>query len=111
MTDVEWIEGIRVPLPETLRSHGHTHSTWLEIAIRQDFRCAICGKKPDSGILHIDHQHVRGYKKMPSERRRQYTRGLVCQFDNRFVLARTITVKKARTILDYLLTYEARRVE
>lgn len=108
--EVEWIEGIRVPTLATLKKHGHTRETWLEWAKRQDFRCALesCRSKPDSGILHIDHYHVRGYAKMPPEKRRLYTRGLLCQFCNRRILTRFHTLERTKAVLSYLLDFEER---
>lgn len=107
-TDTEWVEGIRVPTETTLKKYGLTVSTWLDLAALEGFTCAICEKKPKSGVLHIEHEHARRWKKMPPEQRVLFIRGLVCQFCNRFVLARTITLRKARRIVWYLERYEGR---
>ena len=114
MTDVEWIQGIRVPSDATLKKYFYgdpdeRRRKWKKILVRQGYVCAICGGKPNTGILHIEHEHVRGWKKFPAEVRQRYVRGLVCQFCNRFVLARTMTLKKARAIVAYLEAYNDRK--
>lgn len=108
--EVTWIRGLRVPSPATLTKHGLTPELWLRLAEAQDFECFICTKTPRSGILHIDHQHVPRYYKKPPEKRRLFIRGLICQFCNRFVLARTMTTPKALRIVRYLRRYEAGNV-
>jgi Recombination endonuclease VII len=103
------INGIRIPSDMTLKKYGLTLSDWSSMALEQSYRCAVCEKTPASGIMHIHHQHVAKWKTMEPERRKQYVIALVCQFCNRFVLARTMTLLKARNIVTMLEAYEARR--
>jgi Recombination endonuclease VII len=105
----EVINGIRVPTEMTLKKYGLTLSDWSSMALRQGYTCAVCEKTPVSGIMHIHHQHVAKWKTMPPERRRLYVIALVCQFCNRFVLARTMTLLKARNIVKMLEAYEERK--
>jgi hypothetical protein len=114
--EVEWVGKVRVPSKETRRKYfagdpDMTRVKWGYVLHRQDGVCAICGGVPKSGILHIEHEHVRGWSRMAREDREKYIRGLVCQFCNRFVLARTMTLRKAKAIVRYLRAYEARKAE
>jgi hypothetical protein len=47
--------------------------------------CAIC-KKPSKSNLHVDHEHVKGYKDLPPNKKRQLVRGLLCHWCNRYLL-------------------------
>jgi hypothetical protein len=118
--EVEVVEGIQVPSVATLKQYGLTRDEWVARLAEQGYVCPICDKKPvctskrckttePHGHMHTEHQHVAGWKKMPPEKRKKYVRGIVCQFCNRFVLARTITLKKARAIVRYLKAYKERR--
>jgi hypothetical protein len=57
----------------------------------------------------IDHEHVRGWKKMPPEQRKLYVRGLTCWYCNSTYLGRGLTVAKAEGVVRYLKAYAARR--
>ena len=70
--------------------------------------CPICEKKPKNDNFRIDHEHVKGWKKMPPEKRKLYVRGLVCMFCNRYYLAKAINQSKARNIIRFLDNYELR---
>lgn len=70
----------RVPLPPTLRKYGLTPAEWLTIADRQGNVCAVCKKLPENGRLCTDHDHVKGWKKMKPEKRKEHVRGLLCYF-------------------------------
>lgn len=59
-----------------------------------------------SGILHVDHSHVRGWKKLPPEERRKYVRGLTCFVDNSVFLRRGATPERLRSAAAYLERYE-----
>jgi hypothetical protein len=45
---------------------------------QQDGRCWICKQVPKSGILCVDHRHVKGYKKLSAEERAKEVRALLC---------------------------------
>lgn len=100
---------VREPKPATLRRYGLSLEDWLAILAAQGGACAVCEKVPTTGRLCVDHEHVRGWKKMPPEQRKQYVRGLLCFFCNHYYVGRAITVQKAANVLAYLQAYGARR--
>lgn len=102
---------VRMPSDATLRKYGVTTAEWEAILHRQGWVCAVCKKVPDNGRLCLDHEHVKGWKKMPAEERRKYVRGMLCYFCNHYYVGRAITVAKAQGVLDYLTAYEARKVQ
>jgi len=101
-------DAIKVPSPKTLAKYGLDQAGWLEILARQGGVCAVCKRVPASGRLCTDHEHVRGYKKMPPEERRRRVRGILCFFCNHYYVGRAITVEKSRNVSAYLEAYEAR---
>lgn len=114
------VNGIQIPAPATLKMYGLTEGEWVQMLGEQGYRCAVCWKTPvcqnarckvmeTHGHLHTHHQHVKGWKTMPPEKRKLYVVALVCQFCNRFVLARTLTLLKARNIVRMLEHYEGRK--
>jgi hypothetical protein len=96
------------PRPATLAKYGLGLYDWSDLALDQGGKCKVCHKLPKSGRLVIDHEHVKGWKKMPPDQRRKYVRGLLCWTCNRYFLARGATVKKMRAAADYLIEYETR---
>lgn len=96
-----------MPKVETLRRYGMTQAEWIAMVRRQGGGCAICGNVPASGTLHVDHQHVRGWKRMPPEERRRYVRGVICWACNSLLRVR-VTVAWLRGATKYLLAYEKR---
>lgn len=97
------------PTQRTLDKYGLTRLDVKAILERQNYQCPVCENTPSSGIWNVDHDHVRGWSKMPPEKRKLHVRGLLCQFCNRFYLARRMTVKKAKNIITYLEDFEQRR--
>jgi hypothetical protein len=97
------------PKPETLKRYGLTADDWLAILERQGGVCAVCAKEPSTGRLCVDHDHVKGWKKMPADRRKQYVRGLLCWFCNHAYVGRAITVEKSRRVTAYLEAYRSRQ--
>lgn len=96
-----------LPSKQTLRRYGLTLDEYQAILIRQDGKCPICGKSPDR--FHIDHEHVKGWKNMPPDKKRTYVRGLLCWYCNRWYMSRNMTVSKAINMGEYLRDYEARK--
>ena len=74
---------------------------------RQDGLCAVCGESKER--LCVDHEHVRGWRQMPADRRRLYVRCLACTFCNRRLIARGMTLERARRIVAMFESYEGRR--
>lgn len=103
--------GIIVPSDSTIHRYGLSALDWSDMLEAQGFACGCCGKKPNSGRLFIDHEHVRGWKHMPPHERKLYVRGLACYVCNRFVLNYRVTPELLRKAANYLELYEARRPE
>ncbi len=96
------------PSKATCKKYGLTVQEWNDILDRQVGVCSICKRLPPSGILCVDHQHVRGFKKMPPEQRKRFVRTLACAFCNRRLLAKGITTERARNILAVLEAFDER---
>lgn len=99
---------IQKPSNATLKKYGLQLSEWETILKHQGYVCAICKKVPSSGRFVVDHVHVRGFKKMMPDEKRQYVRGICCTHCNRFYLAKGITVEKAQNIVTYLTAYQGK---
>lgn len=93
---------VNIPTAQTLKKYGLSASEWQQFLDAQDGACAICRKVPGSGRLCIDHEHVRGWKKMPPEQRRTYVRGLLCWTCNLYLVGRGVTVNRLRAATAYL---------
>ena len=105
MTDAS---NVHLPSKATLKKYGLSAAEWTSILRRQGYKCPICNKVPSSGRFVTDHEHVRGYKKMKPEEKKQYIRGLCCQHCNRWYLAKGISIEKAQNIVKYLQNYQSR---
>ena len=95
------------PSVATLKKYGLTPDDWEKIAARQDRVCAVCRQLTKTGRLCIDHFHVKGWKKMPPEKRKLYVRGLLCWRCNTTFVGRGITVERSRGVTSYLEAFEA----
>lgn len=96
---------MKLPRKETLKKYGLDLADWLELYNLQNGYCPICEKKLDTRIC-IDHAHVKGWIKMPTEKRKKYVRGLLHWFCNHYYVGRSITVKKSRNVTAYLERFE-----
>ena len=101
--------GVKIPTPATIAKYGWSLLEWLRQLAVQDWRCPICGNAPPSGKYVTDHEHVRGWARMPDAQRALYIRGLTCWTCNRYLLARGISVETAERVALYLRRYAARR--
>lgn len=97
----------REPSPATPRRYGLTLEEWRAILERQGGVCGVCKKVPPSGTLCVDHQHVRGWKKLAPETRKRYVRGLAC-FRCNVAMRHGTTVAWLEAALAYLAAYERR---
>jgi hypothetical protein len=115
---------INIPGKPTLKLYGFgqgpnalspdPETDWLMLLASQGFACGVCCKLP--GISErfgyrrfvTDHEHVRGWKKMKPEQRRQYVRGLLCYWCNKTYVGRGITIDIASGVLRYLTLYAER---
>lgn len=100
---------IKEPSKATLAKYGLSKEDWLDLVKKQNAVCYVCLKLTSTGRLCIDHEHVKGWKKMPPEERKKYVRGLLCWVCNHYYLGRGITIEKAVRVADYLREYELRR--
>jgi hypothetical protein len=92
----------KLPSAAVLKKYGITIENWLAMYEAQGGRCAICGVDPPSGRLNVDHDHVRGWKKMPDGERAKHVRGLLCWTCNLYIVGRGVTVERLRAALAYL---------
>lgn len=90
------------PSPQTLKKYGLSEEEWRGMADKQGHVCFVCRLPPKKGRLHIDHDHVKGWKAMPPEKRKLHVRGLLCFWCNTRLLGRSINVEKAKNVLLYL---------
>lgn len=72
------------------------------MAEEQDYVCFVCRKLPPSGRLCVDHQHVKGWSRMPSSDRKNFVRGLLCSYCNFRLLPKGVTLEKSRRVTEYL---------
>lgn len=100
---------LKRPSKPTLSKYGLSEEEWLELAARQNEVCFVCKKLTTTGRLCIDHEHVKGWKKMPPDERKLYVRGLLCWVCNHYYVGRGISVEKAQNVSKYLIEYQNRR--
>lgn len=97
---------IVMPRVKTIARYGLSVSDWVAILDAQGNVCAICGGLPASGRFCIDHFHVKNWKKMSSQQRKRYVRGITCYTCNHYLLSKNMTLPKARAVVEYLEKYE-----
>jgi hypothetical protein len=100
---------VKPPKVQTLKRYGITQEEWLALLKEQGGVCPICKKVPENGRLVTDHEHVRGFKKMPTCSRKTYVRGVCCLRCNLMYLPVGITIEKAKNIVTYLERYLERQ--
>ncbi len=102
-------KGKKYPTDETLEKYGLSRLDFKMLLESQNGICPVCEKVPSTGRWYIDHEHVKGWKNMPAEKRKLYVRGVLCYFCNRFYLAKAMTKVKAKNIIKYLDDYDIRK--
>jgi len=100
---------IKLPTPQTLKRYGLSMEDWLTILEEQSWVCPIMQTIPTSGRFVVDHEHVKGFDKMPPEEKKLYVRGIVSWYANHAWLGRGISVERAANVLGFLTRYEMRR--
>lgn len=100
---------IKPPTEATLAKYGLTAEEWIAMAESRDFKCWICGQVPKTGRLVVDHEHCKGFRKMPPEERKKRVRGLLCWWDNAQTVGRGASPQRLRRGADYLEEYARRR--
>lgn len=102
---------ILTPSLATLKKYGLSESEWRALLDKQGGVCAVCKIEPSKGRLCIDHEHVKGWKKMPPEKRKLYVRGLLCWVCNHYYLGRGISIQKAQNVVLFLEDYRDRALK
>ena len=101
--------GVVIPQPATLAKYGLDSEAWLEHLEGAGWKCPVCLRFPSSGRFVTDHEHIRGWSKLPKEERPGFVRGVICWHCNRYLLAGSMDSAKARRVARYLEEYEGRR--
>lgn len=100
---------ISFPTPTTLRKYGLSKMEWLELYRKQKGQCGICHRDFQVGHrINVDHEHVRGWKKMAPSERKEHIRGLLCYTCNKFMVMRGVTSMKLYNGWQYMRAYEVR---
>lgn len=76
--------------------------------VRQEYKCPVCGNLL-AKRTNIDHAHVKGWAKMPSEERKLYVRGILDFFCNKYYMGKAITIQKSKNVTKYLQEFENRK--
>lgn len=98
---------VKPPTKKTLKFYGLDEKDWMQYYYRQDGCCPVCERHFSQTVKPvIDHVHVRGFKKMKFEKRKVHVRGLLCNFCNRRLVAKGMTLERAYNIYQYLNDYE-----
>lgn len=97
---------VRVPTKATLRRYGLSLAEWQAILEAQGWVCAVCERVPQSGRLCVDHYHRRGWKVSPPDVRKRDVRGVLCSYCNLRLVAKGMTLSKARNIVRYLEAFQ-----
>lgn len=100
-----------VPSKATLDKYGLSQEEWQRILDAQGGVCFICKKMSSTGRLCIDHEHVKGWKKMPPEKRKLFVRGILCWVCNHYYVGRGINIEKAMRVVSYLQQYSVVRID
>ena len=97
------VQEIRPPSIKTLCRYGLSMAEWMAMA--GTGHCRICGRQPSTGRLVVDHEHVKGWKKMHPDQRKSYVRGLTCWNCNYRYLAKGMSLTVAQNLVNYFLRY------
>lgn len=84
--------------------YGITLDTYSTLLKKQKNVCDICKKLPKSGVLCVDHRHVKNYKKLKPEDKFKEVRGLLCFMCN-VMIGKLERRKIARQLLKNTVKY------
>lgn len=101
--------GVTPPSAQTLRKYGMSSDEWLQLLADQGWRCPICLRDAGKLRLNTDHEHVRGFDKMPDREKKQYTRGILCAYCNFRRVHSTMSAELYQRCADYVRRYEERK--
>ncbi len=94
-----------MPTKQTLKKYGMGQQDYLKLELMCDRTCPICCREFSEGKLVIDHEHVKGFKKMKDKDKRKYVRGLLCSYCNFRMIPKGMSAYKAYQIFRYLQKY------
>ena len=98
-----------IPADATLKKYGLSFGEWLDLYNRQGGKCGICRRDFQAGRrINVDHEHVKGWKHMPPEERKQHVRGLLCYTCNRFMLMKGVSSDRLFQAWQYMRNWEVR---
>lgn len=101
---------LKVPSPATLKKYGLTAESWYAMGDLQEWKCPVCGGEfTQERRPVIDHEHLRGYKKMSADKKAKAVRGLLHNWCNHRLVAKGMTVERAYGIYLYLSDYQMRK--
>jgi hypothetical protein len=95
-----------LPTTQTLNKYGLTLEEWKSIYDAQNGECAICHTPLKRA--NIDHKHIRNWKHLKPEQRKQAVRGLLCFQCNYLLLNRMTTLPRLKQAVIYLEYWENR---
>src|SRR3972149_8874044 len=98
-----------MPTNVTLKKYGLSLDEWQALYDKYNGACHVCYQKPSTGRLNVEHEHVKGWRKMKPEERKKYIRGLACYICNHRLLTRGVTIEKLLNAAKYLRDYEERK--
>jgi len=103
---------LRPPAPATLKKYGLSRELWYTVLDIQDGLCPVCGEPfTEERRPVIDHEHVKGYKKMSAEKRATFVRGLLHSYCNFRMIPKGMTTEKAYNVYTYLSEYDLRKID
>lgn len=92
----------------TLKKYGLSQEEWQALYYKFDGCCWICGRSLEGKLACVDHEHVKGFKKMSPEEKKKHLRGILCYQDNKLVVSRVVTPERLRKAAKYLEEHEKR---
>jgi hypothetical protein len=96
---------IKTTSDKTLAKYGLTAQDFKIMLYNQGGVCGICKKESTSGRLNVDHEHIKGWKKLPPEERKKYCRGLLCYICNNRLMTKGVTEEKLLSAVYYMQRY------
>lgn len=90
------------PSKRTLDKYGLTRVEYWGLFHRQYRACAVCRSE---GRLVIDHEHVKGWKRMKPEDRRKHVRGLLCWRCNYHFAGKGMNEVRAWRLYNYMMRH------
>lgn len=90
-----------------LKTYGLSLEDYNKMRYKQNHRCYICNVSEEQTLLCIDHIHQLGFKKMVTEDKKKYVRGLLCYLCNTAIgkLERTKSGSQNRNRLEGINRY------